>query len=88
MSIQSNINQIMNTLALSTFGIKKGLEEHKAEKASTSPVQEMKVQEVKNSMAQQQTTMRQEEIKNQRQATIDNLLRARQNIENYERSEK
>lgn len=32
--------------------------------------------------------MRQQEIIDQRQATIDNLLRARQNIANYERSEK
>lgn len=45
MSIQSNINQMMNTLALSTFGVKKGFEEHKA------GVAEKQLEDIKKSRA-------------------------------------
>ena len=41
---------------------------------------------MKVSKANADQAMRQQEIIDQRQATIDNLLKARQNIEKYERS--
>lgn len=139
MSIQSNINQMMNTIALASFGYGQNLKRYQANVAEQQKEQiarghaekyksgvddpashtekylnyEMDrldrglplaekdnltalmhytpgeiAQAMKVSKANADQAMRQQEIIDQRQATIDNLLKARQNIEKYERSEK
>lgn len=139
MSIQSNINQMMNTIALASFGYGQNLKRYQANVAEQQKEQiarchaekyklgvddpashtekyfnyemgrldrglplaekdnltalmhytpEEIAQKMKVSKANTDQAMRQQEIIDQRQATIDNLLRARQNIEKYERSEK